>query len=40
MEDAIFKAKKPAELEAKIRDISIVAEGESAGLRGGAEPGV
>jgi twitching motility protein PilT len=33
MEDAIFKAKKPAELEAKIRDTSIVAEGEGAGPR-------
>jgi twitching motility protein PilT len=35
MEDAIFKAKKPAELEAKIREGSVVGEEEGTGLRGG-----
>ncbi len=34
MEEAIFKAKKPADLEAKIREQSIVAEEENAGMRG------
>ncbi|MHC4712823.1 MAG: type IV pilus twitching motility protein PilT [Planctomycetota bacterium] len=33
MEDAIFKAKKPAELEAKIRQKSVVTDQEGAGLR-------
>jgi twitching motility protein PilT len=34
MEEAIFKSKKPADLEAKIRETSVVAEGEDTGPRG------
>jgi len=37
MEDAIFKAKKPAELEAKIRQTTVVSEDEGTGFRGGEE---
>lgn len=37
MEDAIFKAKKPAELEAKIREANIVSDREGVGMRGGEE---
>ncbi len=33
MEDAIFKAKKPADLEIKIRETSVVSDEETAGMR-------